>query len=246
MKGFHLPIQHPRQLRDRLRADRLVGQQRHHSPYPARRNPSQEGLPNQLRYLGRASFQGAQAARQKRSLPRAPHSKADDSQPRHVIPFIVPIPAVHPFFIFTRSLVPLQTQIFFHLLLGVRPQQFLQRPPGSALKVSPKTLLQIPHKPLKLFRVIVSSHRGVGSFSWGILLLAQQNLHPSPFYTNKLTSPVPARPNHCAGASLCVRGVNGAASAGRVQAVARVFCGSAKCSNASKASRSISRYFSAS
>src|SRR5437867_4261258 len=189
MKGFHLPIQHPRQLRDRLRADRLVGQQRHHSPYPARRNPSQEGLPNQLRYLGRASFQGAQAARQKRSLPRAPHSKADDSQPRHVIPFIVPIPAVHPFFIFTRSLVPLQTQIFFHLLLGVRPQQFLQRPPGSALKVSPKTLLQIPYKPLKLFRVIVSSHRGVGSFSWEILLLAQQNLHPSPFYTNKLTSP---------------------------------------------------------
>lgn len=86
-----------------------------------------------------------------------------------------------------------QLQVFLHPAPDL-PSKGLPEPAESDLESLPKPVLQVLQKMLELFCAEVSSHRGVGSFRGRFCRLDQyKNLHPRPFYTNKVTSP-PSNP----------------------------------------------------
>ena len=77
MKLRHGLVQIPSQPRDGLRADRLLGEQRHDPPYGPRTEPAQESLANQEHDFRRSTRYALEPYRQKGLLARPghPHSQ---------------------------------------------------------------------------------------------------------------------------------------------------------------------------
>src|SRR3974390_191176 len=190
VKLSHRLVQLPRQARNRLRTDRLVGQNGHQPSDLAGRDPAQECLPDQQVHLRRPTLELLQHLGQEPLLAGAGDTQPQRPEAGDEVTFVVAVAVVLPWFLPAMPRTD-------HVQVALPLRQQLEQPPHAllhlSLQIAPESLLQLTDEMLELLGDGYNLGHGCKSpFENGFCLCGKKPTYTLSLFTqSKLRHPAP-------------------------------------------------------